>query len=189
VRYAFARAAARRRQLTLCHKTNVLTFAGDLWQRSVAEVGAEFPDVEVDYVHVDAACLYLVTSPERFDVMVTDNLFGDIVTDLGAAVQGGPGLAASANLNPEGRYPSLFEAVHGSAPDIVGAGIANPLASIWSGALMLTHLGWEAWGDAVLEAIVSSCADPATRTRDVGGSATTQAVGDAVALALRPPPA
>ena len=113
---------ARRRRLSLGHKTNVLTYSGDLWHRTVYEVAEEYPEVEVDYYHVDAMCLHLINSPERFDVIVTDNLFGDIVTDIGAAVQGGMGLAASGNLNPELTYPSLFEPVHGSAPDIMGRG-------------------------------------------------------------------
>src|SRR3954462_4537344 len=121
VRDAFGRASARpRRRLTLVHKTNVLTHAGSLWSRTVEEVGAEFPDVSVDYAHVDAACLYFVTDPKRFDVVVTDNLFGDIITDLGAAIAGGIGLAAGGNLNVDGPAPSMFEPVHGSAPDIAG---------------------------------------------------------------------
>jgi 3-isopropylmalate dehydrogenase len=154
-RFAFDQARRRRRKLTLCHKTNVLTFAGDLWQRTVERVGGESPEVEVDYVHVDAACLYLVTQPERFDVIVTDNLFGDIITDLGAAVQGGMGLAASGNLNPEGGYPSMFEPVHGSAPDIAGRGWANPVAAVLSAAMCLHQLGQAAAGAAVEEAAVS----------------------------------
>ena len=141
VRFAFEQAAGRRRRLTLCHKTNVLTFAGDLWQRTTDEVAGDYPDVEVDYVHVDAACLYLVNDPGRFDVIVTDNLFGDIITDLGAAVQGGMGLAASGNLDPERRHPSMFEPVHGSAPDIAGKGWANPVAAVLSVAMCLHHLG------------------------------------------------
>ncbi|MGI8575009.1 MAG: 3-isopropylmalate dehydrogenase [Egibacteraceae bacterium] len=141
VRDAFARARRRRGRLTLCHKTNVLAYAGDLWQRVVQEVSREFAEVTVDYVHVDAACLYLVTSPERFDVVVTDNLFGDIVTDLGAAIQGGLGLAASGNLNPARTTPSMFEPVHGSAPDIAGKGYANPVAAVLSVSLCLEHLG------------------------------------------------
>lgn len=137
----FQRAMGRKRHLTLCHKTNVLEHAGQLWQRTVDEVATEFPDVEVDYVHVDAMCLYMVTTPERFDVVVTDNLFGDIITDLGAAVQGGLGLAASGNINPiEGR-PSMFEPVHGSAPDIAGNGWANPVAGVLSTAMCLADLG------------------------------------------------
>jgi 3-isopropylmalate dehydrogenase len=140
-RYAFEQAQGRGRHLTLCHKTNVLTYAGDLWQRTVDDVAVDFPGVEVDYVHVDAACLYLVNDPGRFDVIVTDNLFGDIITDLGAAVQGGLGLAASGNLNPTGDHPSMFEPVHGSAPDIAGRGWANPVAAVLSAAMCLDHLG------------------------------------------------
>ncbi|GAC1534875.1 MAG: 3-isopropylmalate dehydrogenase [Acidimicrobiales bacterium] len=142
VRYAFGLAASRpRRHLTLVHKTNVLTFSGDLWQRTFDEVAAEFPDVETSYNHVDAACIYLHDHPGRYDVVVTDNLFGDILTDLAGAVAGGIGLAASANLNPDRTGPSLFEPVHGSAPDIAGTGKANPLAAIRSAAMMLEFLG------------------------------------------------
>jgi 3-isopropylmalate dehydrogenase len=141
VRFAFELARQRRGHLTLCHKTNVLAHAGDLWQRVTDEVGEEFGDVERSYVHVDAMCLYLVTAPERFDVVVTDNLFGDIITDLGAAVQGGMGLAASANLDPSRASPSLFEPVHGSAPDIVGTGEADPVAAVLSVGMMLDFLG------------------------------------------------
>jgi 3-isopropylmalate dehydrogenase len=142
VRYAFELAGSRpRRHLTLVHKTNVLTFAGDLWQRTFDEVGAQYPDVATGYDHVDAACIHLVGSPQRYDVIVTDNLFGDILTDLAGAVTGGIGLAASANLNPARVGPSLFEPVHGSAPDIAGTGRANPLAAIRSAAMMLDFLG------------------------------------------------
>ena len=142
VRYAFQRAAAlERKKLTLVHKTNVLTFAGDLWQRVVNEVHESYSDVEVDYQHVDAACIYLVESPERYGVIVTDNLFGDILSDLAGAVTGGIGYAASANLNPERTSASLFEPVHGAAHDIVGSGKANPLAAVSSAAMMLEHLG------------------------------------------------
>lgn len=142
IRYAFDVAQNRPRQhLTLCHKTNVLTFAGDLWERTFNEVAAEYPDVETAYVHVDAACLFFVETPERFDVVVTDNLFGDIITDLGAAIAGGLGLAASGNLNPTKSTPSMFEPVHGSAPDIAGQGKANPLATVVSLAMMLSFLG------------------------------------------------
>ena len=142
VRYAFELARSRaRRHLTLVHKTNVLTFAGDLWQRTFDEVAAEYPDVETAYNHVDAATIYFVENPQRYDVIVTDNLFGDILTDLGGAVSGGVGLASSANLNPARTGPSLFEPVHGSAPDIAGKGIANPTAAILSAALMLDFLG------------------------------------------------
>jgi 3-isopropylmalate dehydrogenase len=141
VRFAFELAETRRRRLTLVHKTNVLTFAGDLWQRVFNEVAAEHRDVETSYNHVDAACIYMVESPDRYDVVVTDNLFGDILTDLAGAVAGGIGRAASANLNPARTGPSLFEPVHGSAPDIAGTGKANPTAAIISAAMMLEFLG------------------------------------------------
>jgi len=142
VRYAFELAANRdRKKLTLVHKHNVLVNAGWLWQRTVDEVAKEFPAVKVDYQHVDAATIYLVTDPERFDVIVTDNLFGDILTDLAAAIGGGIGVAASGNINPTGAFPSMFEPVHGSAPDIAGKGIADPTAAILSAAMLLDHLG------------------------------------------------
>lgn len=142
VRDAFARAAARpRKKLTLVHKHNVLVHAGHLWRRTVEAVNAEFPDVTVDYLHVDAATIFLVTNPSRFDVIVTDNLFGDILTDLAAAITGGIGLAASANINPDRTAPSMFEPVHGSAPDIAGQGKADPTATVLSVALLLEHLG------------------------------------------------
>jgi len=142
VRYAFERAAQLERpKLTLVHKTNVLTFAGDLWSRVVGEVGAQFPTVEVDYNHVDAACIYLVESPGRYGVIVTDNLFGDILSDLAGAVSGGIGYAASANLNPARTGASLFEPVHGAAHDIAGTGKANPIAAVRSAAMMLEHFG------------------------------------------------
>ncbi|MDF3280511.1 3-isopropylmalate dehydrogenase [Gordonia polyisoprenivorans] len=141
VRDAFERASRRRKHLTLVHKTNVLTFAGSLWSRAVAEIGAEYPDVTTDYCHVDAATIYLVTDPGRFDVIVTDNLFGDIITDIAAAVSGGIGLAASGNIDATRTNPSMFEPVHGSAPDIAGQGKADPTAAILSVALLLDHLG------------------------------------------------
>jgi 3-isopropylmalate dehydrogenase len=142
VRDAFARAQARpRKKLTLVHKTNVLLFAGSLWSRVFTEVAAEFPEVATDYLHVDAATIFLATAPERFDVIVTDNLFGDIITDLAAAVTGGIGLAASGNLDVTGTFPSMFEPVHGSAPDIAGQGKADPTAAVLSAALLLDHLG------------------------------------------------
>lgn len=169
IRYAFELAMNRRRHLTLVHKTNVLTFAGDLWQRAFDEVAAEYPEVETAYNHVDAACIYFVEDPGRYDVVVTDNLFGDILTDLGGAVSGGIGLAPTANLHP-GRV-SMFEPVHGSAPDIVGTGRANPVAAVLSGAMMLDHLG-EA---AAAERIRKACARPETLT----GS--TAEIGDAIA--------
>jgi 3-isopropylmalate dehydrogenase len=170
VRYAFELADSRpRTHLTLVHKTNVLTFAGDLWQRTFDAVAAEFPRVATAYNHVDAACIYFVQDPQRYDVVVTDNLFGDILTDLGGAVSGGIGLASSANLNPARTGPSMFEPVHGSAPDIVGTRTANPTAAILSAALMLDFLGE---GDAA-DRIRHACAEP------VSGSTTF--VGDTVA--------
>ena len=141
VRFAFTQAAARRQKLTLVHKTNVLVHAGGLWQRIVTAVAAEHPDVSVDYLHVDAATIFMVTDPARFDVIVTDNLFGDILTDLAAAIGGGIGLAASGNLNPSGDFPSMFEPVHGSAPDIAGQQKADPTAAILSVALLLEQSG------------------------------------------------
>jgi 3-isopropylmalate dehydrogenase len=141
VDYSFRLAARRRRRLTLCHKKNILLAAGSLWQDTVDELSKKYPDVEVDYVHVDAMCFHLPTTPERFDVVVTDNLFGDIITDLGAVIQGGLGVAASANLNTDGSAPSMFEAIHGSAPDIAGRGWANPVGAILSASLCLATLG------------------------------------------------
>ncbi|GAA1512462.1 3-isopropylmalate dehydrogenase [Agromyces terreus] len=179
VRYAFAAASDRpRKKLTLVHKTNVLVFAGSLWKRTVDEVAAEFPDVSVDYLHVDAATIFLVTDPARFDVIVTDNLFGDILTDLAGAISGGIGLAASGNINPDGRFPSMFEPVHGSAPDIAGKGIADPTAAIGSVALLLRHLGETEAAVGVEQAIASDIADRADRAR------TTSEVGDAIAARI-----
>ena len=180
VRDAFARAQSRpRRKLTLVHKTNVLTHAGSLWLRTVDAVKGDFPEVEVDYAHVDAACLYFVTQPQRFDVVVTDNLFGDIVTDLGAAIAGGIGLAASGNLNVDGTAPSMFEPVHGSAPDIAGTGTADPTATILSVGMLLDHVGRTEAARRV-EAAVSG--DLAART--TAGRRGTAEVGDAIAGAL-----
>jgi len=171
VRYAFALANRRRKYLTLVHKTNVLTFAGGLWSRIVAEVGAEFPDVEVAYQHIDAATIYMVTDPGRFDVIVTDNLFGDIITDLAAAVSGGIGLAASGNIDATGTNPSMFEPVHGSAPDIAGKGIADPTAAVMSVALLLNHIGEDAAAARVDAAVADHLAtrgDAALSTKEVG---------------------
>lgn len=141
VDFAFRLALGRRKKLTLCHKTNILVAAGQLWQEVVADLSDQYPEVETDYVHVDAMCFHLPLTPERFDVVVTDNLFGDIITDLGAVIQGGLGVATSANLNLDGSAPSMFEAIHGSAPDIAGKGWANPSGAILSLALLLGHLG------------------------------------------------
>jgi 3-isopropylmalate dehydrogenase len=156
IRYAFELAAQRpRKHLTLVHKTNVLTFAGDLWQRTFDRLSSEFPKVATAYNHVDAACIYFVQDPQRYDVIVTDNLFGDILTDLGGAVSGGIGVASSANLNPARTGPSMFEPVHGSAPDIVGTGKANPIAAILSAAHMLEFLGENLAADQVRKACLT----------------------------------
>ena len=172
IRHAFELARNRRKHLTLVHKTNVLTFSGDLWQRAFDEVAGDHRDVDTAYNHVDAACIYFVDDPQRYDVIVTDNLFGDILTDLGGAISGGIGFAASANLHP-GRV-SMFEPVHGSAPDIVGTGKANPVAAVLSGALMLDHLG----ETAAAERIRKVCAEPESVT------GTTSEIGDAIASAV-----
>ena len=184
LRYAFERANARpRRKLTMVHKTNVLVHAGDLWSRTFDELGVMYPSVERDYSHVDAACLYFVTQPERFDVVVTDNLFGDILTDLGAAIAGGMGLAASGNLNPARTGPSIFEPVHGSAPDIAGRGWANPIACILSVALMLEHLGETETAQRVEQAAVGTLGKLGGTAGEAMGY-TTQQVGDMVVEAL-----
>ncbi len=179
VRDAFARAQARpRRHLTLVHKHNVLTYAGHLWRRTVEEVGSEFPDVETAYQHVDAATIFLVSDPGRFDVIVTDNLFGDIITDIAAAIVGGIGLAASGNINPERAYPSMFEPVHGSAPDIAGQAKADPTATILSVAMLLEHLGRTDEARAVQAAVAADLAERGSTSR------TTLAIGDAIASRL-----
>lgn len=174
VRFAFAQAQKRRNKLTLVHKTNVLVHAGGLWQRIVNEVATEFPEVAVDYLHVDAVTIFMVTNPSRFDVIVTDNLFGDIVTDLAGAVTGGIGLAASGNINPDSAFPSMFEPVHGSAPDIAGKQLADPTAAIGSIALLLEHLGLEDEANRVKRAIED---DVATRTNE---PRSTSVIGDAI---------
>lgn len=175
VRDAYRRAQARpRKKLTLVHKNNVLVHAGHLWTRIFAEVGAEFPEVTTDYLHVDAATIFFVTQPERFDVIVTDNLFGDILTDLAAAVTGGIGLAASGNINPGGEFPSMFEPVHGSAPDIAGQGKADPTATVLSVAMLLEHLGYPAEAAKVEAAVAADLVERA-------GTRSTSEVGDALA--------
>lgn len=178
VRDAFDRASTRRGRLTLVHKTNVLVHAGGLWQRTVDAVAEEFPSVEVDYCHIDAAMIYLVTDPSRFDVIVTDNLFGDIITDLAGAITGGIGLAASGNIDSSRTNPSMFEPVHGSAPDIAGKGKADPTAAILSVALMLHHLGRV--GDA--EKIENAVADELENRG--GGTISTSAVGDRICSSI-----
>jgi len=179
VRDAFGRAQRRpRKHLTLVHKTNVLTYAGSLWSRVVDEVGRDYPDIEVAYQHIDAATIHMVTDPGRFDVIVTDNLFGDIITDIAGAIVGGIGLAASGNINPERAYPSMFEPVHGSAPDIAGQGKADPTATVLSVALLLEHLGRVEQARAVEAAVAADLAERGDASRS------TTAVGDAIAARL-----
>ncbi|GAA0999592.1 3-isopropylmalate dehydrogenase [Subtercola frigoramans] len=190
VRFAFELAASRpRKKLTLVHKTNVLVFSGSLWQRTVNAIAAEFPDVSVDYLHVDAATIFFVTNPAKFDVIVTDNLFGDILTDLAGAISGGIGLAASGNINPTGVFPSMFEPVHGSAPDIAGQQIADPTAAILSVALLLDQQGLPEAAARVRDAVTG---DLASRARAASGASgadalparSTAEVGDAIVAAL-----
>ncbi|MEW2428288.1 3-isopropylmalate dehydrogenase [Micromonospora sp. NPDC047644] len=177
IRDAFARAGRReRRKVTLVHKTNVLTHAGSLWARTFDAVAAEHPDIETEYQHVDAAAMFLVTQPQRYDVVVTDNLFGDILTDIAAAVTGGIGLAASGCINPEGAYPSMFEPVHGSAPDIAGQGIADPVAAVLSAALLLEQLGHSESAARVNAAVAAELA-----SRVPGVTLRTEEVGDRLA--------
>ena len=179
------RSEGKRGVVTLVAKTNVLTYAHDLWMRVFLEVAREFPTLKADYNHVDACCMRMVVAPERYDVIVTTNMFGDIITDLGAVLQGGMGVAASGNLNPERRFPSMFEPVHGSAPDIAGTRKANPIAAILSLALMLDHLGFPEAALDVRSAVARVLADPqGPRTPDLGGTATTTEVGAAVRSAL-----
>jgi 3-isopropylmalate dehydrogenase len=162
VRYAFEAALKRRKKLTLVHKTNVLVHAGSLWSRIVDQVATEFPEVSVDYLHIDATMIFLVNDPARFDVIVTDNLFGDIITDLAGAVGGGIGLSASANLNPTGTFPSMFEPVHGSAPDIAGSGKADPTAAIMSMVLRLENFGHQAAAQNIRTAVSQDVASRAS---------------------------
>ena len=177
IRDAFERATRRRNKVTLVHKTNVLVYAGDVWARAFADVAKEYPSVETDYCHVDAASMFFLTNPERFDVVVTDNLFGDILTDIGAAIAGGIGLAASGNIDPSRTNPSMFEPVHGSAPDIAGQGKADPTATILSIVMLLDHLGES---DAAKKVETAVAQDLATRT----GVRSTSQIGDAIASAV-----
>ncbi|MFF5208801.1 3-isopropylmalate dehydrogenase [Streptosporangium sp. NPDC000396] len=183
IRYAFDKALERpRKKLTLVHKTNVLTYAGDLWARTFDRVGLEYPDVTTDYCHVDAASMFFVSQPERFDVIVTDNLFGDILTDIGAAVAGGIGLAASGNINPDRTAPSMFEPVHGSAPDIAGQGKADPTATILSVAMLLDHLGLAEEAAKVEQAVAEDLLERLTgwagrTTHEIGDDITARVAG------------
>jgi 3-isopropylmalate dehydrogenase len=179
IRNAFERAELRdRKKVTLVHKNNVLTRAGSLWTRTFNEVAKEFPNIATKYLHVDAASMFFVTNPDRFDVVVTDNLFGDILTDIAAAICGGIGLAASGNINPTGKFPSMFEPVHGSAPDIAGKGIADPTATILSVAMLLDHLGLAAAARDVESAVAADLLGRGDAKRS------TREVGDAILKAL-----
>lgn len=178
IRDAFKRAQNRKKHLTLVHKANVLIYSGDMWRRTFAKVHEEFPDVEVAYQHIDAASMFFVTNPEKFDVVVTDNLFGDILTDIGAAIAGGIGLAASGNINPERVNPSMFEPVHGSAPDIAGQDSADPTAAILSVSMMLQHLGETEMAKKVESAVAEDLSSRGTAKRS-----TTQ-IGDTLAKAV-----
>src|ERR1700712_2539532 len=185
IRYAFDYAKQQgRKKVTLVAKTNVLRFAHNLWMRAFEETKAEFPGIETDYHHVDACTMYMVTKPKIYDVIVTTNMFGDIITDLGAAIQGGMGRAASGNLNPTRQAASMFEPVHGSAPDIAGKGWANPIATFLSVAMMLDFLNQAAAAKSIQQACQKVVAEPKNHTRDLGGMSTTTQVGDAVLAAM-----
>ena len=180
IRYAFEKAMTRtRKKVTLVHKNNVLTRAGGLWTRTFNEVAKEYPSITTDYIHVDAASMFFVTQPSRFDVVVTDNLFGDIITDVAAAISGGIGIAASGNINPTGKFPSMFEPIHGSAPDIAGQNIADPTATVLSVALMLTHLGFDAAAQEISDVVSKDLASRA------GVKRSTEEIGTALAEALK----
>ncbi|MDL2298065.1 tartrate dehydrogenase [Synergistaceae bacterium OttesenSCG-928-D05] len=180
IRYAFELAARERKTLTSVSKGNALNYSMVFWDKIFNEVKADYPDAQTFSYMVDAASMFMVREPQRFQVVVTSNLFGDILTDLGAAIAGGMGLAAGANLNPERQYPSMFEPIHGSAPDIAGKGLANPLATVWAVSQMLDHLGRADLGKVLLDAIETLLKEGKTLPVDIGGSASTQAVGDAL---------
>src|SRR5690242_4366432 len=185
IRYAFEYAKQfNRKKVTLVAKTNVLRFAHNLWARAFEEVKSEYKGIETDYHHVDACTMYMVTKPKLYDVIVTTNMFGDIITDLGAAIQGGMGMAASGNLNPTRQTASMFEPVHGSAPDIAGKGYANPIATFLSVAMMLDFLGQSQAAKSIQQACQKVVADTKNHTRDLGGTADTSQVGDAVVAAM-----
>lgn len=185
IRYAYELAHREKRSLTSISKGNALRYSMVFWDEIFAEIGKEYPDVETHSLLVDAASMFFVKDPGRFEIVVTSNLFGDILTDLGAAIAGGMGLAAGANLNPERKYPSMFEPIHGSAPDIAGQGTANPLASIWSVSQMLEFLGEPVWAERLLTAIETLLVERRTLTPDLGGSAKTSEIGDAVLEILK----
>ena len=179
IRYAYELARKEKKTLTSISKGNALNYSMVFWDQIFAEVGKEYPDVETHSLLVDAASMLMVKEPSRFQIVVTSNLFGDILTDLGAAIAGGMGLAAGANLNPERKFPSMFEPIHGSAPDIAGKGIANPMAAIWSASQMLDFFGHEDWGTKVIDCIEEMLVQKVGLTVDQGGTATTSECGDA----------
>ena len=185
IRYAYELARKERKTLTSISKANALNYSMVFWDQIFQELSAEYPDVETHSYLVDAASMFMVKDPPRFQVVVTSNLFGDILTDLGAAIAGGLGLAAGANINPEHKYPSMFEPIHGSAPDIAGRGIANPLAAIWSASQLLDFLGYEEWGARIVDAIEKMLAEKHALTPDLGGSASTSECGKALAGILK----
>lgn len=180
IRYAFETARKEKRSLTSISKGNALNYSMVFWDQVFKEISEEYPDVETHSYLVDAASMFMVKDPKRFEVVVTSNLFGDILTDLGAAISGGMGLAAGANLNPERKYPSMFEPIHGSAPDIAGQGIANPMASVWAASQMLDFFGHEDWGKRVLDAIEKVLEEGKVLTPDLNGTSSTEEVGDAI---------
>jgi tartrate dehydrogenase/decarboxylase/D-malate dehydrogenase len=184
-RYAFELAMARRRKLASITKSNASPHHFVMWDEIVDEVHRDYPDVHLDRILVDAAAAYMVSAPDRFDVVVASNLFGDILTDIGAVIQGGMGMAASANITPDRSKPGMFEPVHGSAPDIAGTGRANPVGAVWAGAMMLDHLGETAASNAVLNAVAGVLATTGIRTPDLGGTATTSEVGQELERAIR----
>lgn len=184
IRYAYELARAQKKSLTSISKSNALNYSMVYWDELFHEIGREYPDVPTKTLLVDAASMLMVTHPERFEIVVASNLFGDILTDLGAAIAGGIGLAAGANLNPERRFPSMFEPIHGSAPDIAGKGVANPMAAIWSASQILDFFGHQDWGARVLTAMETVLQQKQALTPDMGGSASTAQTGDAVANAL-----
>ena len=184
IRYAYNLAREKGKTLTSISKANALNYSMVFWDQIFAEVGKEFPDVETHSLLVDAASMFMVKDPKRLQVVVTSNLFGDILTDLGAAISGGMGLAAGANLNPEKKFPSMFEPIHGSAPDIAGKGIANPLASAWTAGQMLTFFGYPEWEDRIVNAIQALLVEKKALTPDLGGSASTSECGSALAYKL-----
>ena len=180
IRYAYELARKEKKSLTSISKGNALNYSMVFWDQIFREVGEEYPDVETRTLLVDAASMFMVKDPKRFDIVVTSNLFGDILTDLGAAIAGGMGLAAGANLNPERKFPSMFEPIHGSAPDIAGKGIADPLATVWAVSQLLDHFGHEDWGKRLIDIIEEMLVEKTVLTPDLGGTATTQEVGDRV---------